>query len=242
VQGDFVLLPNAPLAVAPGDVFEVSVGVANNVAASGKEAPVAVTLKTSPALEVEGAATQALKVSAMREGVAIFRVKAKAGAAAKLGSATLAFTAGFTDAKLAGSARLSTDVSVRPATPHSTRVTVGSFTGSQEVPVVRDLHAEYRSTEAAVSPIPLVLASGLANYLDNFPHLCTEQLVSRAMPAIVLGKRPEFGKRGASTSGSKPFDEALAVLRARQNAEGGFRVVDGERRGRRVTRACTPCT
>jgi uncharacterized protein YfaS (alpha-2-macroglobulin family) len=42
------------------------------------------------------------------------------------------------------------------------------------------------------------------------------------MPAIVLGKRPEFGKRGDSTAGSKPFDDALAVLRSRQNAEGGF--------------------
>jgi hypothetical protein len=222
VQGDFVLLPNAPLAVAPGDAFDVSVGVANNVASSGKEAPVVVTLKTSPHLEVDGADTQSLRIGAMREGVAIFRVKARAGAAAKLGSATLAFGAAFADAKVPGSAKLATDVSVRPATPHYTRLTVGRFTGSAEVPVVRDLHAEYRATEAAVSPIPLVLASGLSSYLNNFPHVCTEQLVSRAMPAIVLGKRPEFGKRGDSTIGPKPFDEALAVLRSRQNAEGGF--------------------
>ncbi|MGZ5080242.1 MAG: alpha-2-macroglobulin, partial [Usitatibacter sp.] len=170
VQGDFVLLPNAPLAVAPGDVFDVSVGVANNVASSGKDAPVVVTLKTSAHLEVEGANAQSLTIGAMREGVAIFRVKAKAGPAAKLGSATLAFGAAFSDAKLVGGAKLATDVSVRPATPHYTRLTVGSFTGSTEVPVQRDLHAEFRATEAAVSPIPLVLASGLSAYLDNFPY------------------------------------------------------------------------
>ncbi|MEO5694548.1 MAG: alpha-2-macroglobulin family protein, partial [Usitatibacter sp.] len=222
VQGDFVLLPNAPLAVAPGDAFDVSVGVANNVASSGADAPVTVTLTPSPALEIEGAPSQVLKISAMREGVAIFRVKARSGAAARLGSAALNFSAAFTEGKIAGSAKLATDLSVRPATPYATRVTAGSFTGSQEVAVVRNLFPEFRSTEAAVSPIPLVLASGLANYLDNFPHLCTEQLVSRAMPSIVLGKRPEFGKLGASTMGSKPFDNALAVLRSRQNAEGGF--------------------
>ena len=45
MRGDFVLSPNLPLAVAPGDEFDVSVGVANNVAGSGKEAPVAVTLE-----------------------------------------------------------------------------------------------------------------------------------------------------------------------------------------------------
>jgi len=35
-RGDFVLTPNMPAAVAPGDEFEVSVGVTNGVAGSGK--------------------------------------------------------------------------------------------------------------------------------------------------------------------------------------------------------------
>ena len=37
VRGDFVLSPNAPTTVTPGDEFDVSVGVANNVAGSGRE-------------------------------------------------------------------------------------------------------------------------------------------------------------------------------------------------------------
>jgi uncharacterized protein YfaS (alpha-2-macroglobulin family) len=223
VQGDFVLLPNAPLAVAPGDEFDVSVGVANNVKGSGKDAPVAVTLKVSPHLEVVGGNdTQQLKIGEMREGVAIYRLKAKTGAGTRLGSATLAFTAALADPKAGKSAKLSTDVSVRPASPYYTQVTVGNFKGNVEVPVKRDVHPEFRKSEAAVSPIPLVLASGLSNYLDSFPHMCTEQLVSRAMPTIVLGKRPEFGKINSATPSTKPLDDAIAVLRSRQNAEGGF--------------------
>ncbi len=222
VQGDFVLLPNAPLAVAPGDTFDVSVGVANNVAGSGTDTPVSATIKVSPHLEVVGEATQALKVGALREGVAIFKVKAKAGADSLLGSATLTFGARFADGKTAGSAKLATDVSVRPASPYTTLVTVGSFKGSVEVPIKRVLEPNYRTTEAALSPIPLVIASGLTTYLNNFPHLCTEQLVSRALPGIVLAKRPEFGRSKDAPVSTKPFDSALTTLRARQNAEGGF--------------------
>ena len=226
VQGDFVLSPNAPLAVAPGDEFEVSVGVANNVPGSGKSAPVAVTLKASPHLEIVGADTQALTIGERKEGVAIYRLKAKSGAAARLGSATLAFSVQLKD-RPEKSAKLSTDLSVRPAGPYYTQLTVGSFTGTQDVAIKREVFGEYRKGEAAVSALPLVIASGLTAYLDSFPHMCTEQITSRAMPAVILGQRPEFGTRDAggkdqSAKAEKSFADALTVLRSRQNAEGGF--------------------
>ena len=221
VRGDFVLSPNVPGMVAPGDEFEVSVGVANNVAGSGKTPQVAVTLAVSPHLEVVGDATQKLEIAELREGVALFRVKARDGAAAQLGSATLDFTASLSDKGSTKSAKLATDTSVRPATPHATVVTVGSFKGSIEVPVQRDLHDAFARREAAVSPLPLVAAAGLSAYLADYPHLCTEQLVSAAMPALVLGKRPEFAPIGGAKKG-RGLDEVIRVLRTRQNAEGGF--------------------
>lgn len=218
VRGDFVLSPNAPLVVAPGDEFELSAGVANNVAGSGKDAPVAVTLQVAPAFELIGPAAQTLEIGESREGVALYRIKVKDGAGAQLGSASLSFTAA-----LGGkSAKLTTDVSVRPATPHYTQLTLGSFKGSVEVPVARDLHAEYRQVEAAVSPLPLVAASGLTAYLANFSHSCTEQLVSQAVPALVLGQRSEFAPLAGAKHAGETLAEAVRVLRTRQNAEGGF--------------------
>ncbi len=222
VRGDFVLSPNAPLAVTPGDEFEVSVGVANNLAGSGKEPAVTVSLQAGPAFEVLGNANQTLKIGEMREGVALYRIKVKDGAAAQLGSAALTFSAALGNK----SARLTTEVSVRPATPHYTQVTVGSFKGSAEVPVARDLFGEYREVEAAVSPLPLVAANGLSAYLANFSHSCTEQLVSQAVPALVLSKRSEFGPLGGAKGSGKTLEEALRVLRTRQNAEGGFGLWD----------------
>ena len=219
VRGDFVLSPNLPLAVSPGDQFDISVGVANNVAGSGREAPVTVTFKTSPQLEVVGAASQILKIGEMRESVAAFRVKALDGARAQLGSATLTF-----NASMGGkTAKLSSDLSVRPATQRTTTTSIGAFTGSAQVAITRNMFGEYRVTEAAVSTVPLVMASALSNYLAAFEHLCTEQLVSQTVPGIVLARRPEFGAGAAlKLPQARSFERALSVLRTRQNAEGGF--------------------
>lgn len=221
VRGDFVLSPNLPLAVSPGDQFDVSVGVANNVAGSAKDSPVQLVLKPAATFEVVGPASQTLKISPMREAVATYRLKVKDAQTASLGSATLEFTSSLGDTSSGKSATRRMDISVRPATPRATTVALGSFTSSTEVAVPRDLLPEFRKQDVAVSALPLAMAPGLMSYLDNFPHQCTEQLVSRVLPGLVLAKRPEFG---ASTpqAAAKAFDEALRVLRSRQNAQGGF--------------------
>lgn len=221
VQGDFVLSPNTPVAVSPGDEFDVSVGVANNVQGSGANAKVVVSLKPSAHLELVGSESQTLAIAERKEGVAIYKLRVKQGATGKLGSATMAFSA-VLEGKSDKSAKLAADVSVRPAAPYYTQVTVGSFTGTQELPVKRDVFGEYRKAEVAMSPLPLVLANGLTAYLDNFPHMCTEQLTSRAMPGIILGKRPEFAPKDEVGKAEKSLASAVAVLRSRQNAEGGF--------------------
>jgi alpha-2-macroglobulin len=217
VRGDFVLSPNLPLAVSPGDQFEVSVGVANNITGSPKDAPVQLVLRPASTFEVVGPAMQALKISPMREAVATYRLKVKDAQTASLGSATLEFTSSMNGK----SATRRMDISVRPATPRATTLALGSFTGSTEVAVPRDLLPEFRKQEVAVSALPLAMAPGLMSYLDNFPHQCTEQLVSRVLPGLVLAKRPEFGS-STPQSAAKAFDEALRVLRSRQNAQGGF--------------------
>jgi alpha-2-macroglobulin len=122
VRGDFVISPNLPLMVTPGDVFDVSVGVANNIAGAPNDSPVQLTLKPAATFEVIGAATQTLKISAMREGVATYRLKVKDAQTAALGSATLEFTSTLG----VKSATRKLDVSVRPATPLATTLALGS--------------------------------------------------------------------------------------------------------------------
>ena len=226
VRGDFVLSPNVPTTLAPGDEVEVSVGVANNLTGlGGKQVPVGVTLKTGPQLQVMGSATQSISLGEMREGVVSFRVKATD----QLGSGNLSFTAGYGDK----SAHQGVDVSVRPASAYRTQVDVGRVDagGKADQPELRRLYGEYASRTTAFSNIPVVLSSGLASYLVNFEHLCSEQILSSAMPRLVLSKWPQvkvFADALQPALGDKKLtneqalSQMLDVLHSRQNGEGGF--------------------
>ena len=213
IRGDFVLSPNVPSFVTPGDEFDVSVSVANNISGSGKDADVQLELKLAPGLQIIGSPRVALKITEMREASATFKVRALN----LLGSANLSFVA--TRGKYSG--KRETDLSVRPAVPYMTTLTAGRLqNGKIELPVTRQLHREYRTQEASIAPLPLNLAHGLASYLEKYPYGCTEQLVSQAVPATILKARPEFGHTSATAD--KALANIIATLRGRQNAEGGF--------------------
>ena len=217
VRGDFVLSPNVPTQVAPGDEFEVSLGVANNMPNSGTGAPVHVELKTSPHLAIVGNATVELKIDALREGAATFRVRATD----KLGSANLQFTASLMGGHSGHSTRYSVDTSVRPAVPYQVSLSFGNFkNGSKDIPTPRKMYDEYRTLSAGISHLPLIMGQGLVAYLDKNPYGCTEQLVSQAVPAVILQARPEFGvTRNVS---EESLARIVGMLRGRQNQEGGF--------------------
>ncbi|RJS16772.1 alpha-2-macroglobulin [Corallococcus sp. H22C18031201] len=213
IRGPFVITPNVPTFVAPGDEFSVGVAVANSVEGSGKGAEVTLELKPSDHLEVVDAAKRPLKIDEGREASTTFRVRAKG----PLGSATLAFTASLGRERV----RSAVDLSVRPAVPFLTTVSSAQVSGGkQDLAVSRKLYDAYRTLEVSASPLPLGLARGLTTYLDKYPYGCTEQLVSRAFPAVVLKGRREFGM--ASQTIASNFDTALHTLRGRQNEEGAF--------------------
>jgi alpha-2-macroglobulin len=216
VRGDFVLSPNMPVAVAPGDEFEVSVGVANGVTGSGAAASVKVAAELPPQLEYLGALEQTLSIGERHEAVASFRFRARA----QLGAAAVKFSASWQG----HASHLTADVSVRPASPYVTEIMAGYFASAADVPVGRALYPNYRKLEVGVSSLPLVLAGGLGDYLDDYPHLCTEQLVSRGFAALVAAHRPELARPGNQTPRTPGEATAalIAVLRSRQNAEGGF--------------------
>src|SRR5438128_30629 len=69
------------------------------------------------------------------------------------------------------------------------------------------------------------LAHGLVTYLGNYPYACTEQLVSQAMPALLLAERPEFGYVRAQPGAD--IEGLINELRVRQNDEGAFRLWPG---------------
>jgi uncharacterized protein YfaS (alpha-2-macroglobulin family) len=211
VKGDFILTPNVPAMVAPGDEFIVSVGVFNN--STGGTGPIRLEAQTSAGLSIQGPASVELPIAEKKEGVGEFRIKTNP----QLGAGTLKFTA----RRGTSEAHMEESVSVRPAVAFRTQLTLGRVDGSTAVAALtRDLYSERRKVEASVSTLPLVWGQGLTAYLDNYQYSCTEQLVSKGISALLLTTRPEFGV--VKSRDANPLDATYAVLRGRANDQGGF--------------------
>ena len=215
VKGDFILTPNVPAMVAPGDEFSVSVGVFNNT--NGKD-PVRVQVQVSRELTPAGPSSADLTIAEKREGTAEFRFKANA----VLGPASLIFTATkFTAVRGTAEAHIDESISVRPAIAYRTQLTLGRLDGANtNVAVKRDMFPELRTVQASVSALPLVWGEGLIAYLDSYPYPCTEQAVSKGFAAMLLAARPEFGV--VKTADKAPLAATLSLLQSRANDSGGL--------------------
>lgn len=233
VRGDLILLPTVPVALTPGDEVEIGVGLANNLKGSGKKAPIALTLQTSSHLEVVGASQQTLNVSENGEASTKFRIRARAGIQAKLGSASVIISAHYKDA----AAKLSTDLSVRPASPFVTLVQTGRFQGAGELRSQANLYPNFQRNEFAVSSSPWSFTSGLLQYLGAYPHGCTEQITSQTFPLVILSSMPVLAKELLATKNvtgdsqavpnpRKALERTVSTLRSRQTSEGGFGLWD----------------
>ena len=211
VKGSFILTPNVPTMVSPGDEFTVSVGVFNNT--QGGTGPIRLEAQTGADLSPLSSNFVDLQAPYNGEAAGEFRFRANA----VLGPADLKFTA----RRGGQEARIEESVSVRPSVPYRTQLALGRFDGgSVDVPLTRDLYAEKRRVDAAVSAVPLVWGPALIAWLDNYPYTCTEQLVSKGVGALLLASRPEFGTVRSRNGWS--MADTYAVLESRQNDSGGF--------------------
>ena len=114
VRGDFVISPNAPTFVAPGDEFDLSVAVANMIQDGPTKVPVKLRLETSDHLALSSDAEQVLEIEPQQQATAIFKLRATSA----LGSGQVRLLA----SALGRSRRRSASLSVRPAAPFVTTV------------------------------------------------------------------------------------------------------------------------
>jgi uncharacterized protein YfaS (alpha-2-macroglobulin family) len=213
VRGNFIINPNTPTFVAPGDEFEISASIANNVKGSGDSPKVAIELHVSPNIEVIGSSDEALVIPEGREHTVRFKLRAKS----KLGSERITVEAALGDKTSSMDATLS----IRPATPFYTSIQSGASKDAKTTLTVdRDFFPEYRTVEAALADNPLILVSGLQRYLDNYPYGCTEQLVSKAMPLLAMGSQPWFAEDVQKIHGK--IVATIQMISQRQMSNGGI--------------------
>ena len=213
VKGPFVLTPNAPFFAAPGDEFNASLTVANQLEGDAVTDQITVAAESIGGLEIIETPPSPVTIAVGKEATVRFRVRAKNA----LGNAELKFSA------TAGKERTEqrATMSVRPGVPRAAIVQSGWFRkDTHDVPMQREFFAEFAKREAVVSTTPLGLARGLASYLREYPHGCSEQITSRAFPWLVLRDDADFGMD--KSEAEKTVRETISLLARRQHADGGF--------------------
>jgi len=212
-RGPFVITPSVLTAAAPGDEFDVSVGLSNNLEGSGPNAQIELIASTSEHLEIVGQSRFELRIDEGREGRAALRVRALD----TLGSASITFTA----SSGTETTRRKATLSVRPSVAYVATMVAGTGNGDPlSLHFSRSLYDQLAKQTAAASVSPLVLTDGLLSYLDAFPHACAEQIVSKVFPQIGFIGGGDYAVDESTIR--QLFDDTVRKLRGRQNSQGGF--------------------
>lgn len=213
VRDAFVLSPNVITTAAPGDEFEVSVGIANTLDAEDGEQTLTVEAIPDMHLALVDAAPQTLTLAPGREGRISFRVRATD----QVGAAELGFRV-FNDRY---DVRRSATLSVRPAVPYRVSLQSGIVDSDEQLlPLSRKLLAPLAEQQVVAGYSPTVLTRGLERYLHHYPHACSEQIVSRVFPALALMKDPGSGIDRERIQ--EQIAGVASTLSTRQSPQGGY--------------------
>ncbi len=213
---------NTPLAVAPGDGFDVAAVITNM---TGDKAPTdfAVHATTDGGLALAGDKTN-LQISDNADG--LWRIGARAGA--QLGNAEISVSA-----RSAGhTATAHATTSVRPTTQFATDIQIGRLDNKKSVlrPNKLDLYPEQSARRLYVSYGADAMLRPLVEYLRHYEWNCTEQLISRGMPYVALTPGGILGI--TYEDAAKTVADTIATLKNRQNDDGSFALWAGGATGR----------
>lgn len=215
VRDDFILTPNLPTTVSPGDEFDVSVSVANNLTdLNGQKAELNVSLISPAQLQVVGAAEHKISLAEKQEGMVTFRLKALSD----LGDAPVTVKTQYGDK----SAKRTVSLSVRPAMPFRTQSVMGRMDGKQQsIKDIRQMFPNFAQRKASLSNSPLILTNGLAKYLADYPYYCSEQIVSQSIP-LLFQQHSEMAVGLSNEQAREQVKNVLSTLLSRQNSKGAI--------------------
>jgi hypothetical protein len=226
-QHDFVIDPQAPYFVSPGDEFEVGATVANTVKGSGKDVKVDLSVTPSAGFEIVDKKSVQLVIPEGEDRSFRLRLRARD----VLGPQDFRIEATGLDRKESATET----ISLRPPQPLRTSLQSGIYrpdkdgdNAEKSIGALRPLYPDLRDVSASISSSPLTVGQGLVTYLKNYPYGCTEQLVSTAFPAVLYGTDPELGLNSKDVE--RLTRRAFQALSARQRADGSFGLWDATSR------------
>lgn len=220
VKSPVVISLSAPTFVAPNDKFITSAIISNLTPESGEDAVAVASAKTTGQLGTITPEAAPLELPENTEKLWNFDMVALS----EPGTATIDIGATLFNAK--GDAIATRDatatLSVRPITTHKTIIRSYTLTDKKTTigRIDANMYKNGLSQNIFVSGAPAVLAYPLIMYLQDYEYSCSEQIVSRTLPYVLL---PNNKLVGTTTQDSQErVAKAIQVLMARQNSDGSF--------------------
>lgn len=224
VRDDYVIEPQAPLAVSPGDEFEIGATIAHGGQDRSGVKDLDVIVSGSEGLQLLDNGKVNIKLNAGSDTSLRFKVRA----GEILGSAGFSFEVKELDKKNSRVYKAQESISIRPASVVRTEIRSGLIPTAQEnkkdLTLERVLYPEQREVSASISYSPIALARSYMEYLKNYPYGCTEQVVSIAFPGTILGSNVDLGLLPEYVD--KFQDAAFKALSSRQRYQGDFGLWD----------------
>ena len=226
VQSPVVLTTTTPLAVAPGDKFDISTIVSNLTTGAGDSASAQINASVSGNLIINGNMAVSMPLPENTEGV--WNLNINAGNS--VGNADIMINAaiiGENGTIMSNRASHST-LSVRPITAMETHIQTGTIgRGTTKIKKYAiDMRPEMATRRIYISNGADAMVRPLFEYLNTYEHPCTEQLVSRAIPYVVSPSNPMLGT--VYDKSQQLITNTINQLKNRQNDDGSFDLWAGD--------------
>ena len=222
IKSPVALSVSAPAFVAPGDKFTVNTIISNLAPESGENAVSTTSVSLSDNLIPVSDSKYSVTIPKNTEKLWTFQT----GAKNILGNADINITTTLSDEngnQLASRKNTST-ISIRPTTTRQTSIKTGML--SNKTTNVRNVKNNMYNAEQSrnlfVSGSPTILIRPLFMYLENYEYLCSEQIVSRTLPYVLIPDNKLIGTT-QQDSVSK-ISKTIQLLGNRQNSDGSFGV------------------
>lgn len=202
-RGDFIITPSVPSFVNPQDRFTATVNLSNQIESKDKSHKVHFKMLENPYFKVIGNNEQDIEINVGDEK----NIKIELMALNKIGSSELTFIA------QSGTYKTQTNSSIRinPSTLFETKNHFGILKNNESLALNWMRYNELQNNQLFIASSPLVLNSSFESFLEDYPYLCTEQLISKAFAKLLLQKiNPDS------------FNKTINTLRERQADDGGF--------------------
>lgn len=218
VQSPIIISVSAPMFAAPNDKFTVNTIISNLTNSASKIATARTDATVNGKLKQIENPVGTLEIPENTEKLWTFDIVADSAP----GTADINVSATLFDENnhAIASRKTSHYMSIRPATPFQTAIQIGTLSDAHTTikHLQTDMYSEKHLQTLYISKSPSILARPMFMYLSNYDYSCTEQLVSRTLPYLLIQNNELFGIKNKSEN----VIRTIQTLGNRQNDDGSF--------------------